>query len=421
MSPHYNSSFSNIVAELNWRFKRELLKDKNITKKEESLDLYKNIHQNKNSIDGYYKKIFKPTIDIMNNEFQVDSCSKVDLFLFNFYQPYSNSFLGTMTDSSQGVSISEMGSGISIIFILSLLISFSEESKKPLIILIDEPELHLHADLQKKIYNFLKKKEFQSILSTHSHLFLDKICINNNYVIEDSDNIKIDCQNMSKIDLADLQFRLLGNSVDDIYIPERIVIVEGDNDKNIIEKCLNILNLGHLDVQIVPAGGHNKIPDKIDRYDITLSNILNHDNWYGVFINKSVKIIIDGDVSSEKIDCISDKYKLDRGKQIFHINPDNKFCMEYLFPESLIRECIQKTILSDGDLLASKDIFKIIEIILKDDRNKDGDAYIQASNRVSKSRLNEYVVDNINLEILNSKECEDLRNLINWISLDINN
>ncbi len=419
--PHYNSSFSNIVTELNWRFKRELLKDGNILKKEKSLELYNEIHQNKNSIDGYFKKIFKPTIDVMNNEFNIDACDNLNIFLFNFYQPYTNSFLGTMSDSSQGVSISEMGSGISIMFVLSLLISFSEESKTPLIIIIDEPELHLHADLQKKIFNFLNNKEFQSILSTHSHLFLDKKNITNNYVLENDSCVEIDYKNMSKIDLADLQFRLLGNSIDDIYIPKRIIIVEGDKDKNIIKKCLNILNLDSLDIQIIPAGGHTKIPDKIDRYDLTLSNLLNNNNWYGVYINKHVKIIIDGDVSTEKINYMAERYRLDVDSQIFHIDPDNQYCIEYLFPESMVRQCIGGSKLKDGTMLADKNFVEIIKTILKDDKNKNKNNCMQTLNRVSKSRLNEYVVDEITLDIINSGECLELKKLLDWISLEINN
>ena len=58
----------------------------------------------------------------------------------------------------------------------------SKQSGKKLIILIDEPELHLHPRLQEKFVDFILEisKESQVILTTHSPLLIKQLAYNEN-------------------------------------------------------------------------------------------------------------------------------------------------------------------------------------------------------------------------------------------------
>ena len=417
--PNYNTSFSNIITELNWRFKREFLKEVNSDKRNDVLGVYESIHEKINGVDSHEMKLIQPAIDRLEKDFGIDTCADIKMFLFNVYQPYSNAFLGKISSCNQGVPAFEMGSGISMMLALSLAMSFAEESKNTMIVLIDEPELHLHADLQKNLLNFLKQKVFQTVISTHSHIFLDKEQPNNNYILEDLDNPEIMAMPTTKIDLADLQFRLLGNSIDDLYIPESILVVEGLNDKKVLQKCLVLLNFDNINIQIVPAGGEDKIPDKLDRYSEVLNEILKKDKWYSNALNKVVKIIIDGDVTEGRVNNMAIEYSLDKDKQLYHINPTNQYCLEYLLPESLVKAGVNDTVLSDGTFLRDKNYAELIRIVLDDDKLRDKNMCQQVENRVSKTRLNDYVVENLTATILNAPECNNLRILVEWTAVKI--
>jgi len=66
--------------------------------------------------------------------------------------------------------------------IFALLYSFylAQQSGKQLIVLIDEPELHLHPTLQEKFVKFLleSSKNAQIILASHSPLLVKQLAFN---------------------------------------------------------------------------------------------------------------------------------------------------------------------------------------------------------------------------------------------------
>ena len=102
---------------------------------------------------------------------------------FNFienWRPFSQGFFGVQKENKQIVSLKDLGSGYEMIF--SLLYSFylAQQSGKQLIILIDEPELHLHPKLQEEFVKILLEfsKIAQIILTTHSPLFVKQILEN---------------------------------------------------------------------------------------------------------------------------------------------------------------------------------------------------------------------------------------------------
>jgi predicted ATP-dependent endonuclease of OLD family len=415
--PQYNTIFSRMSSELNWRFKREFLKEENAQEKNELFQTFEDLHEKINKLDSHEKELVEPSLKRVKDVFDIDLGSDLKMFSFNAYQPYSTAWLGHLTSQNQGVPVMNFGSGISMLLAISLSLSFAEESKSPFIVLIDEPELHLHADLQKKLFSFLKESIFQTILSTHSHLLLDKQDFQNNLLLEEDGDGVVQIKNAGQMDVADLQFRLLGNSLDDLYIPQKILLVEGKHDRALFQRCLELLGYESIGIQIVDAGGKDNIPDNSEKYREVLEQLLRKDQWYSASVIKILKIVIDGDVSTTKVDSWATTFSLDRTKQIFQLDFSKKYCLENYIPASLVKKCVNSTKLKDGSLLSAKSQDEIISIIFSDDKLKDIDKNNcqQIENRISKSRLNSYTKDALTLDILNSTEGSGLKSIIDWI------
>ncbi|MFO0764652.1 MAG: AAA family ATPase [Patescibacteria group bacterium] len=101
-------------------------------------------------------------------------------------RPHEGAFLSLKKGNNQQITIESLGSGYEMVF--SLLYSFflSEQSKKQLIVLIDEPELHLHPSLQGEFVKILLSlsKTAQIFLSTHSPLFVKQLMLNEKVLIK---------------------------------------------------------------------------------------------------------------------------------------------------------------------------------------------------------------------------------------------
>jgi predicted ATPase len=133
-------------------------------------------------------------------------------------------------------------------------------------ILIDEPELGLGPKVQQTLADFLndvkaRENYFPHLkriyLATHSHLFLSRAEITDNFIVSKSGlNIKIE----KVINLSDfhrLQFNLLGNSLEHMFFPSAIVVVEGKTDHEYIERIIQNL-LPDRRITIIQSGGDIK-------------------------------------------------------------------------------------------------------------------------------------------------------------------
>lgn len=131
------------------------------------------------------------------------------------------------------------------------------------ILLIDEPELGLSPSLQAALAKHLllheKRQTYlphlrQLFIATHSHLFLDHGDISNNFVIA-RDRNRIAIRKVESISAYhDLQFNMLGNSLEALFLPSAIVIVEGETDHDYIKRIFQIF-LPDKQVSVVTSGG----------------------------------------------------------------------------------------------------------------------------------------------------------------------
>jgi AAA15 family ATPase/GTPase len=100
---------------------------------------------------------------------------------------------------------------------------------------IEEPENHFHPEYLRKLFNFFKEisKDRQIILSTHSHLIIDKIDITNNWIVR-KDKKETKVQKIEKRENLKLILAELGVVPSDIYLKDFILFVEGGTEKEAI-------------------------------------------------------------------------------------------------------------------------------------------------------------------------------------------
>lgn len=147
--------------------------------------------------------------------------------------------------------------------------------------LLDEPELGLTPRIQTALVDFLynpenRKAYFSHIenlfISTHSHLFLDKKTIANNFIVENHEGA-ININSISSIGgFHNLQFNLLGNTFESLFLPELIVLVEGQTDYTYIKRVCEIV-YPNTKIAIISAGNDNQIKPKLHIYEEMLGGI----------------------------------------------------------------------------------------------------------------------------------------------------
>lgn len=114
------------------------------------------------------------------SKFQEISGAQVHLDFLDNHKPFKNAYFAEKKDNNQQVQLSNLGSGYEMIFALLYSFYMAQQGGKQLIILIDEPELHLHPTLQEKFVEFLLEisKEAQVFLTTHSPLLIKQLAFN---------------------------------------------------------------------------------------------------------------------------------------------------------------------------------------------------------------------------------------------------
>lgn len=137
---------------------------------------------------------------------------------------------------------------------------------------IDEPELGLSPRVQKALANLLyipesRAKNFphlkQVIVSTHSHLFLDRRVLSSNFNVQKADD-RLTMEQVTTVSAFHaLQFRLLGNDLESLFLPSAIVFVEGDADIIFLSRVI-ALRFPDRTITVTPTGGEGNVGYRIN-------------------------------------------------------------------------------------------------------------------------------------------------------------
>ncbi len=150
---------------------------------------------------------------IVENTFLVDaittfervSGSRLTLDFIENQAPFKTAFFAERKNGDRQIKLSEMGSGYEIIFSIIYSYYLSKQSGKQLILMIDEPELHLHPKLQQDLVTMLLEfsKDSQIIITSHSPLLVKNLFEN------DKVKFKILAKNSGVVEICNPEERKL--------------------------------------------------------------------------------------------------------------------------------------------------------------------------------------------------------------------
>lgn len=237
------------------------------------------------------------------------------------------------TPTFERIALQLHGTGLRSLFYI--LAALTDESLQ--VILIDEPERSLEPRLQKRVRDLLieESKHRAIVVATHSHLFLNTNLKENNLIVERLDETTSITPVGTDAGLMDIAYRLLGNSMTDLYFPANYLIVEGSSDQIICEKVSELLGIQGLDLQILAATGANKISNLVAGIESTLRPLIARNAPY------KNRVVVLFDNPSEELKKIVRDVKAVLGQKRCFILKENSM-EEYLAGELYSRAGLNK-------------------------------------------------------------------------------
>ncbi len=167
----YNSSISSVFDDFNWRFSKGIRGEEDFFVKKSSFE--------KEIVSKIDEASIKKCFEALNKKLRDFEVEKIDLSFIDGNAPFDNAFLSQKLEKLD-LPVTSLGSGVEMIISLLFLETLASLSKENIVVLIDEPELHLHPRLQEKFVQYLIEfsKTNQVFISTHSPYFF-KNCLSN--------------------------------------------------------------------------------------------------------------------------------------------------------------------------------------------------------------------------------------------------
>lgn len=213
----------------------------------------------------------------------------LEISLGNF-EPYSETIpINIFNTKGKIVRFNDLSTGQKSIFHLIFSVyGFDLENG---LLIIDEPELHLHTSMQKKYFQILKNIaepfNLQIILATHSPIFIDEGTIQNTFRFSKPENSTIITRPNNQIGQTQkdlLQFLTYTNS-SRVFFSDIVILVEGSSDeyffkyfydnyyltKNQTKATIEFLNIGG-------KSNRKKWKDFLDLFNIKNAFIGDFDN-----------------------------------------------------------------------------------------------------------------------------------------------
>jgi hypothetical protein len=168
-----------------------------------------------------------------------------------------------VVDDGNPTPLAAKGDGVQSIAALSLrrAATQSRAAEKNLILLIEEPEAHLHPGAARKLRGVLQDvaRTAQVVMTTHNAVFVDRARPSNNVIVEG---------NRARVatSIEDIRTQLGLVASDNLRNAELVLLVEGATDALVLKSVLAHLSpdldaaIGAGRLAIEPAGGSDRVP-----------------------------------------------------------------------------------------------------------------------------------------------------------------
>ncbi|WP_405381966.1 ATP-dependent nuclease [Maribacter sp. LLG6340-A2] len=142
-----------------------------------------------------------------------------------------------LTIDDNRLPLESFGTGIHQLVLLCSTLVIHENS----IVCIEEPEIHLHPELQRKFIKFLGKTKNIYFLTTHSNIFLDSRYNTSVYHVQ-NDGVKSTIFNANRTAKTFSILNDLGYQSSDILQSNGVIWVEGPSDRTFLLKWISLLD-----------------------------------------------------------------------------------------------------------------------------------------------------------------------------------
>lgn len=266
-------------------------------------------------------------------------------------------------------------------FILTISAQNTSSVLKDNIIILDEPEIHLHPSGIRYMRDELLKigKNNYVFVATHSHFMIDTEAIDRHWIVEKNNGITIINQLLPTSNISDeVLYKAFGLSFMKELLPEYILLVEGYGDKIVFNHILSTLDK-YLKYTIKSAGGCSKI-----------------NNIIALLLDEEINsfVLLDGDDEGQKTKTeLLKAHKSLKGK-VFMLNDilntlPNKSTLEDLLPKDFVKVFFDKECDKDFILVGN-------EAVLSQLKNQDDTLKNKDKLEKLKSKLSDLFVESYN-------------------------
>ena len=239
-----------------------------------------------------YKKRFKIFHDTLTRQFKNIKLPKNIL---------EESFI---EENSKSTSLARLGDGFKQVFII-LMYLFNHQYT---ILLLEEPEIHLHPALVKKLLRILETQNLdnQIFITTHSPLFIHPGNLHRLFrVTKESGITKVHSPRISgqQLDHNRLKQELNAENTE-MFFADRVLLVEGPSDRILMRGLIDRFYKGKSDIKVIQIYGKSNVDlyaELLEIYHIPYIVMLDRDALYGSGSKKVQEIVGTNFTESEQI------------------------------------------------------------------------------------------------------------------------